>query len=149
MIAGPSSGVGWWDFTVPSCVFWIFENKTPYAGRKRDTIPNPKLPPCIRAMLIPTSCLVPSHRKPIHNAHRAHRTPLRLLYASDQARFYMSCANVKITGSGNPHVRGSYTPNSLHTRSAILLNIYDSNPPSLPNKAGKSYTIPDPAKLAC
>ncbi|TVY45984.1 putative endo-beta-1,4-glucanase D [Lachnellula subtilissima] len=108
MIAGTSSGVGWWDFTVPSCVA---------AGQY-----------LMRIELIA-----------LHSA-----------YASGQAQFYMSCANVQITGSGTETgttitFPGAYTA----TDPGILLNIYDSSTPSLPNNAGKPYTIPGPAKLAC
>ncbi|TVY55268.1 putative endo-beta-1,4-glucanase D [Lachnellula cervina] len=108
MIAGTSSGVGWWDFTVPSCVA---------AGQY-----------LMRVELIA-----------LHSA-----------YSSGGAQFYMSCANIEITGSGTATgttvtFPGAYTA----TDPGILINIYDSSTPSLPNNAGKPYTIPGPAKLAC
>jgi len=73
---------------------------------------------------------------------------LHSAYAVNAAQFYMSCANIKITGSGtttgNDTVLfpGAYTAQDP----GILINIYNG---SIPNNDLKPYTIPGPSVLLC
>jgi cellulase len=69
---------------------------------------------------------------------------LHSAYSSGGAQFYMSCANLQITGSGTK--TGDKTVKFPGAYSAsdpgIMLNIYSSGQPSIPNNNGKAYTIP-------
>jgi len=73
---------------------------------------------------------------------------LHSAYASGQAQFYMSCANIQVTGSGTTtgsdtvQFPGAYTASDP----GILINIYNG---SIPNNDLKPYTIPGPAVLTC
>ncbi|EPE24460.1 endoglucanase II [Glarea lozoyensis ATCC 20868] len=76
---------------------------------------------------------------------------LHSAYSSGAAQFYMSCANIQVTGSGTStgsqlvKFPGAYSANDP----GIMLNIYSSGKPSVPNNDGKPYKIPGPAKLQC
>jgi cellulase len=69
---------------------------------------------------------------------------LHSAYSAGAAQFYISCANIQVTGSGtstgNKLVKfpGAYQANDP----GIQLNIYSSGQPSVPNNNGKAYAIP-------
>jgi len=75
---------------------------------------------------------------------------LHSAYTQGQAQFYVACANINVTGGGSGSATtvsfpGAYSP----TDPGILINIYSSDKPSIPNNGGKPYTIPGPAVLKC
>jgi cellulase len=69
---------------------------------------------------------------------------LHSAYSSGAAQFYISCANIQVTGSGTStgsqlvKFPGAYSANDP----GIMLNIYSSGKPSVPNNDGKPYKIP-------
>jgi len=73
---------------------------------------------------------------------------LHSAYSSGQAQFYMSCANIEITGTGTstPSTTVSFPGAYSATDPGILLNIYNG---SIPNNDLKPYTIPGPTVFTC
>ncbi|PVH76384.1 lytic polysaccharide monooxygenase [Cadophora sp. DSE1049] len=74
---------------------------------------------------------------------------LHSAYSTNGAQFYMSCANIKVTGSGAK--TGSSTvkfPGAYNSEDpGIKISIYSG---TIPNNAGKPYTPPGgPVALAC
>ncbi|KAN0093827.1 lytic polysaccharide monooxygenase [Hyaloscypha variabilis] len=73
---------------------------------------------------------------------------LHSAYGLNGAQFYMSCANIKVTGSGttlgNATVKfpGAYTA----TDPGIKINIYNG---TIPNNDLKPYPIPGPVPMTC
>ncbi|KAH8596593.1 family 61 glycosyl hydrolase [Bisporella sp. PMI_857] len=75
---------------------------------------------------------------------------LHSAYSQGGAQFYLSCANIEVTGSGTKtgstvRFPGAYTASDP----GIMINIYDNSKPGIPNNAGKPYAIPGPAPLTC
>jgi len=73
---------------------------------------------------------------------------LHSAYTAGQAQFYMSCAQINVTGGGSftpastVSFPGAYTTNDP----GILLNIYSKD---IPDNGGKPYTPPGPAVIQC
>ncbi|CAG8974320.1 hypothetical protein HYALB_00006168 [Hymenoscyphus albidus] len=92
------------------------------------------------------SCLAPGQY-----VMRVELLALHSAYSSGAAQFYISCAGIEVTGSGTKtggttvKFPGAYTA----TDPGIMLNIYSSGSPSVPNNNGKAYPIPGPAVMTC
>ncbi|RDL33174.1 Endoglucanase II [Venustampulla echinocandica] len=93
---------------------------------------------------------MPSCIAPGQYLMRVELLALHSAYSAGGAQFYMSCANIEVTGSGTKtgsnlvKFPGAYPSNDA----GIVINIY-SGTPSLPNNGGKAYKIPGPPKLTC
>jgi len=93
------------------------------------------------------SFTVPACVAPGQYLMRVELIALHSAYASGGAQFYMSCANVAITGSGTKTGTTVTFPGAYSaTDPGILINIYNG---SIPNNDLKPYTIPGPAVLTC
>ncbi|KAK7701258.1 hypothetical protein SLS57_011788 [Botryosphaeria dothidea] len=69
-----------------------------------------------------------------------------------QAQFYMSCAQINVTGGGTKTGQtvsfpGAYSANDPSIFSGILISIYGSS--GQPDNGGKTYSIPGPPVLTC
>jgi len=80
---------------------------------------------------------------------RAELLALHSAYTQGQAQFYMSCANIRVSGTSGTaspatvSLPGAYSA----TDPGILISIYDAS--GQPTNGGKAYTAPGPAPLKC
>ncbi|KAG8769174.1 hypothetical protein FRB91_008836 [Serendipita sp. 411] len=65
------------------------------------------------------------------------------------AEFYLSCAQVEVTGKGTlaPTITASFPGTYTATDPGILVDIYDEN--GTPNGGGYGYTSPGPSVVSC
>ncbi|PVF93951.1 hypothetical protein CPB86DRAFT_71200 [Serendipita vermifera] len=92
---------------------------------------------------------MPSCIAPGNYLMRVELIALHNAYSANGAQFYMSCAQINVTGSG------SFTPSSTvsfpgaysSNDPAILISIYDNS--GQPTNGDKSYTPPSPAVISC
>ncbi|KAK2049432.1 family 61 glycosyl hydrolase [Colletotrichum somersetense] len=66
-----------------------------------------------------------------------------------EAQFYMGCAQIRVTGSGNNAGSNFVSFPGAYSAShpGILVSIYDSS--SKPTNGGRAYSIPGPAVMTC
>jgi cellulase len=92
---------------------------------------------------------LPSCIAPGQYLMRVELIALHSAYSVGGAQFYISCANIEITGSGTTSPSstvsfpGAYTANDP----GITLNIYGTG--GVPDNGGKAYPIPGPAVMTC
>ncbi|KAK2037139.1 family 61 glycosyl hydrolase [Colletotrichum somersetense] len=74
---------------------------------------------------------------------------LHSAYSQKGAQFYISCANIRVTGSGtfSPSSTVSFPGAYQQSDPSILINIYGAG--GAPNNGGKSYSAPGPRPIAC
>ncbi|OJD38082.1 endoglucanase ii [Diplodia corticola] len=73
---------------------------------------------------------------------------LHSAYSQGQAQFYMSCAQINVTGGGSKTSQTVAFPGGYSASDpGILINIYGST--SQPDNDGKAYQIPGPPVLTC
>ena len=74
---------------------------------------------------------------------------LHSAYSQGGAQFYMSCAQIKVSGSGTfqPSQTVSLPGAYKATDPGILINIYGSS--GSPDMGGKAYVAPGPAPITC
>lgn len=80
---------------------------------------------------------------------RAELIALHSAYSTGGAQFYMSCANIRVTGSGSKQLSGGVSFPGAYSASdpGIQINIYGST--GQPDNDGKPYVAPGPDVMSC
>ncbi|KAK2767425.1 hypothetical protein FQN54_003581 [Arachnomyces sp. PD_36] len=91
---------------------------------------------------------MPSCVAPGNYLLRVETIALHSAYDEGQAQFYMSCAQINISGSGTATGETVSFPGAYSsTDPGILISIYDNK--GVPNNNGQAYEIPGPEPLSC
>ncbi|KAF3800410.1 Endoglucanase-4 [Colletotrichum gloeosporioides] len=74
---------------------------------------------------------------------------LHSAHTQNGAQFYISCANIKVTGSGSlsPSSTVKFPGAYQQSDPSIFINIYGTG--GVPNNGGKAYTAPGPRPVTC
>ncbi|KAK1964080.1 family 61 glycosyl hydrolase [Colletotrichum sublineola] len=74
---------------------------------------------------------------------------LHSAYSQKGAQFYISCANIRVTGSGtfSPSSTVSFPGAYQQSDPSIQINIYGAG--GVPNNGGKAYSAPGPRPITC